>query len=175
MGFFAGTAGLTSAFAAAGWVCAPPVDIMDVPEFDMLNAMFVGIVIGLVLEGRFALIHLGPPCSSFSMACNRAWSSMMRNRQYPEGLPGMEGTKLEKILLGNALADVAVQVGLAQIRGKGQWCWEQPGTSLMWLYKAVKDFMAEHAVAIVTFDACGFGAPWKKATTVAASFQKEWG
>ena len=49
------------------------------PDFDLLNPMFMAIVPGLVLEGRFAVIHLGPPCSSFSMAVNRLKSYAMRS------------------------------------------------------------------------------------------------
>ena len=71
---FSGCAVLTDCMQECGWQCATPLDILYHPDFDLLNPLFFAIVIGLILEGRFALIHLAPPCSSFSMAVNRFYS-----------------------------------------------------------------------------------------------------
>ena len=71
---FSGEAVLTECMKENGWECAMPLDILYHPDLDLLNPQFLAVVIGLVLEGRFAIIHLGPPCSSFSMAVNRFYS-----------------------------------------------------------------------------------------------------
>ena len=68
---FAGCAVLIDCMQEQGWTCAAPLDILIHPDFDLLNPMFMAIVLGLILEGRFGVVHLGPPCSSFSMAVNR--------------------------------------------------------------------------------------------------------
>ena len=68
---FSGIAGLTEAFQGQGWHCAPPLDIMFDEAYNLMDPGFVCVVPGLVLDRRFKLIHLGPPCSSFSMAVNR--------------------------------------------------------------------------------------------------------
>ena len=62
---------LTQAFVAEGWAVAPPVDVANSKAMDLLNPAFFLLVLGLVLEGHIVLLHLGPPCSSFSMAFNR--------------------------------------------------------------------------------------------------------
>ena len=82
---FSGAAGLTSAFEANGWSLAPPIDILYCPDYDLLNPLFLGLCLGLIFERRIRLLHVGPPCSSFSMACNGCVSTMMRSVQFPEG------------------------------------------------------------------------------------------
>ena len=79
---FSGCAGLTSAFMAAGWAVGPPIDILYCPEFDLLNPLFLGFCLGLIFERRIRLLHVGPPCSSFSMACNGCLSTMMRSPNF---------------------------------------------------------------------------------------------
>ena len=56
---FSGTAGLTKAFQSQGWQCAPPLDIMFDEAYNLMDPGFVCVVLGLVLERRFKLIHLG--------------------------------------------------------------------------------------------------------------------
>ena len=65
---FSGAAVLSNAFKQAGWLVAPPIDIQNTPTHDVLNPHFQAIVIGLLLEGRVSLLHLGPPYSSSSTA-----------------------------------------------------------------------------------------------------------
>ena len=104
------------------------------------------------------------------MACNRAIATMLRSRAYPQGLPGLTGIKAEKVVFGNALAEVSIRLARAQSLAGGQWTWEQPTTSLMWLFEPVRLFMLEMKVHYVTSDVCAFGAPWRKPTTLAATF-----
>ena len=49
----------------------PPVDVDIHAAFDLTNVNFVTIVLGIILEGRVTLLHIAPPCSSYSMAFNR--------------------------------------------------------------------------------------------------------
>ena len=70
--------------------------------------MFLGICLGLIFERRIRMLHVGPPCSSFSMSCNGCPSTMMRSEEHPEGLPFLSQIRREKVTLGNALAEVAV-------------------------------------------------------------------
>ena len=166
---FAGCAALTAACLAEGWVCGPPIDILDEPAYDLLDPMFIGIVVGLLLEGRCRWLHLGPPCSSFSMACNRCFRTMMRNKLHPCGLPDLKPVPAQKVKFGNAMADVSVHLAGAQLRVLNQWTWEQPKTSLMWDYPSVKEFMAAHQVVRPISHVCCYGAPWVKPTAVATS------
>ena len=169
---FSGAAGLTSAFASAGWAVGPPIDILYCPEFDLLNPLFLGLCLGLIFERRIRMLHVGPPCSSFSMACNGCASTMMRSVKFPAGLPVLSAIRREKVTLGNALAEVAVKLCQAQSLAGGLWTWEQPWTSLMWIYEPVKAFLAKYGEALAYVDVCSFGAPWKKPTGLAANFQQ---
>ena len=55
---FAGSAVLTEKMRDRGWQCAPPLDVLFDESFNLLDPAFVSVVIGLIMEGRFALIHL---------------------------------------------------------------------------------------------------------------------
>ena len=131
---FAGTAGLTLAFSDAGWCIAPPVDIDDSESFDLLNPLFISVVVGLILEGRISLLHLAPPCSSFAWALNRFVSLRLRSVQDPGGLPDLSAANHQKVRLGNALCDVACRIAAAQHRAKGDWELGQPASPLMLKY-----------------------------------------
>ena len=168
---FSGAAGLTSAFAANGWSVGHPIDILYCPEFDLLNPLFLGLCLGLIFERRIRLLHVGPPCSSFSMACNGCPSTMMRSMECPDGLPNLSPIRREKVTLGNALAQVAVKLCQAMSLAGCLWCWEQPWTSLMWVYGPVKAFMLKYCEGMAYVDVCFFGAPWKKPTGLAANFK----
>ena len=63
---FAGESGLSQALAASGsWNVLRPVDVIFGAAHDVLGAAH-GVIVA-VLGGRWLdLLHLGPPCSSFS-------------------------------------------------------------------------------------------------------------
>ena len=60
---FSGDAGLSAAFLEEGWWVGTPVDIVSSNALDLLNMKFFMLVMGLILEGRVAVLHMGPPCS----------------------------------------------------------------------------------------------------------------
>jgi len=154
---FSGVAVLTGAFADAGWAVARPIDILHCTDYDLLNPLFLGVCLGFIFERRVRMLHVGPPCSSFSMACNGCTSSMMRSVEFPMGLPNLSAIRLEKVTLGNALAEVAVKLCKAQGLAGGLWTWEQPWISPMWIYPPVQEFMAAYCVVLVFVDVFFFG------------------
>ena len=167
---FAGKAGLTREFLRQGWPCGPPVDIVYNPDFDLLNPLFLSVVLGLIFERLVRMLHLGPPCSSFSMACNRFPQFAMRDTTHPEGFASQPPHRKEKVRLGNALAEVAAKLANAQEKAGNLWMLEQPATSLMWLFKPIFELVARATSFLVTIDVCMFGAPWRKPTSLAANF-----
>ena len=104
---FSGTGRLTAAFSDECWCVAPPIVICNGTAFDILNHLFLSIVVGLILEGRVALLHLAPPCSTFSLAFNRFPSMAIRSTMYPGGLPLLFHRERERVVLGNALCETA--------------------------------------------------------------------
>ena len=67
---FPGMCVLTMAFAAIGISTAPPLDAAAVADYDLLNATFLAVVVGILGSHGVDLVHLAPPCSSFSIAIN---------------------------------------------------------------------------------------------------------
>ncbi len=101
------------------------------PEYNMLNPLFFSIVLGLISERMVRLLHLGPPCSSFSMACNRFKSYAMRSAWEPAGFANLPPHCAEKVRLGNALAEASARLADAQEKAGMFWMLEQPATSLI--------------------------------------------
>lgn len=85
----------------------PPIDIMFDESFSLMDSAFVCLAVGLVLEGRFRLVRVGPPCSSFSMAVNRFKMHAMRPWAIPDGFDKLTPVQLDKVKLGRARARVA--------------------------------------------------------------------
>ena len=167
---FAGKAGLTREFLRQGWPCGPPVDIVYNPDFDLMNPSFLAIVLGLIFERLVRVLHLGPPCSSFSMACNRFARYAMRSAAEPGGFANLPPHRAEKVRLGNALAEIAARLAEAQEKAGNLWTLEQPATSLMWLWGPIAELIAKASTYLATIDVCMYGAPWRKPTTLAANF-----
>ena len=161
---FAGCAILTSMFLEQGWCCGPPIDVLADTTYNMLDTFFVSVVIGLILEGRVMLLHLGPPCSSFSWAVNKWARYAMRSIAFPAGFPNLPEHREEKVRLGNALATVSVKLCKAQERAKGLWQFEQPKECLMFWLPDVEALVYRAGVFLAEVFVCAFGAPWAKPT-----------
>ena len=166
---FCGTGRLTAAFSDERWCVAPPIDICNGAAFDILNHLFLSIVVGLILEGRVALLHLAPPCSTFSLAFNRFPSMAIRSSTHPGGLPGLCQHDQDRVRLGNALCETACTLALAQRRAKGDWQLEQPASSLMLLFKPLQNLVVKSSAFVATRSVCMDGAPWRKDTTLVSS------
>jgi hypothetical protein len=67
---FSGTGQLTKAFSEGGWVCGPPIDVCLSKHFNLLNPLFVAVIVGLVLEGRFQIVSMTPPYDCSGSSCN---------------------------------------------------------------------------------------------------------
>ena len=104
---FSGKAGLTREFLKQEWPCGPPIDILYNPNFDDLNPLFFAVMLGLIFERLIRVLHLGPPCSSFSMAVNRFKTYAMRDAAHPGGFDVLPPHRRDKVRLGNALAEIS--------------------------------------------------------------------
>ena len=93
---FSGSVRATKGFKRVGWAVAPPIDVADEPWFNLLLQGFIAIIIGPIWKGRIAILWLGPPCSSFSMAVNRFVQYAMRSQENPDGLPNLIPHRKEK-------------------------------------------------------------------------------
>ncbi len=124
----------------------------------------------LLIEGRVAVLHLWPPCSSFSWTVKRFWSHLLRSHELPEGLPNLSADKAHKVRMGNELLDVAITLFQVQHHAGGDGQLEQPTTLLTLLVKAMLRMITELGLTVATRSACADGALWRKDTTLVCSF-----
>ena len=59
---FSGDGTLSIASAEAEWAVAPGIDIEYSVSYDILNILFMALVLSFVVEGRFLSVHASPPC-----------------------------------------------------------------------------------------------------------------
>ena len=60
------------------------MDILYNPDYDVLNPLFLSMVLWIFYERLLKVLHLGQPCSSFSMAVNSFKTYALRSAKYPE-------------------------------------------------------------------------------------------
>lgn len=115
---------------------------------------------GRLESEELSCVHLGPPCSSFSVAR----TPPVRSAARPAGLRGLKGADRRRVEQGNELAAFALDVMLwAKSRGVPATL-EQPASSWMWRLAGFKAGMAPETDSVVVLDYCHYGAPWRKAT-----------
>ena len=165
-----GTASLTREFMRQGWNCLPPIDDFFKAEFDCLNPGFVCVVVGLVRECSVAVLHIGPPCASFSMVVNSFPQYAMRSRSEPAGFTVHLEHRAVKVTVGNSLAVVSTHFTSAQCEAGGDDTFERPWTSIIFDYEPVVKCFAKYEVVRVVTDVCFYGAPWNKPTAISTNF-----
>ena len=128
---FSGMAVLTAEFVELGMTCAPPIDVAPNPEFDLLNASFLAVMVGILLSHLIDFMHVAPPCASFSIALNGWPASRVRTLESPEGLENLTAKQAFQVRIGNALAEAAATLIQAQNDAGNLFQLEQPAQSLM--------------------------------------------
>ena len=159
---FAGLGSLTSAFQDEGAHCAPPVDAATDPDYNVLNAAFMTVVIGVLLSHLIDLLLLAPPCETFAIARSTNPLTRVRSKEFPNGLPGLQPKLAEQVRLGNALAEAAAVMFKAQHKAGNLVQLEQPAGSLMEHSSAMKAALEEVGAKGYQRDSCFDGAPWRK-------------
>ena len=89
----------------------------------------------------------------------------MRDQWSPGGFSWLNGLKLEKVLLGNALATIACRLFNIAVLAGSRVILEQPSTSLMWLFQPFNDLHESVKGWFGNRDVCPDGAPWRKPTS----------
>ena len=68
---------------------------------------FFTVLLGIINAHLVDLLHLAPPCSTFSVALNGFLHSRVRSWGHPEGLPNLSAAQALKVKQGNSLAEIA--------------------------------------------------------------------
>ena len=162
---FAGTGVLTKAVANLGVHTETPNEFeaggTDFRERKQVEALQEHLH-GLASQFHHMVLHLAPPCATFSRARDRSTRTRLRSKFYPEGIPGKtQGTREANLIARRAyrLACWAADELGAKVT------MENPWRSYLWTYlKKMKG--AESEVVDVHLTPCMYGAPFQKPTTI---------
>jgi hypothetical protein len=160
---FAGEALLTKVMRKKGIACEKPNDLehggtnfASRIQVERLKAIFQL----LRTDGRRLILHLAPPCSTFSRARDRSRATKLRSSLHPAGIPNLNKEQQATVEEGNAVAKNAFEVAeWASKSLDAVVSLENPASSYMWLYFAqllgARKALFEDAVV----SQCFYGAP----------------
>ena len=107
----------------------------------------------LATSGVMLMVHLAPPCATFSRARCRSTRTRLRSNERPQGLP----QRMEECREANLVACHALYLAESLARDYGAAVsMENPRSSLLWDFL---DFDPDLDAQDVDFSACLFGAP----------------
>ena len=163
--FFAGTGVLTEAVRRVGVACGDPNDVATGGTDFRVHSQVENLkeeLTKLAGQTRHLFVHLAPPCATFSRARDRSIRTRLRNKWYPEGLPGKETQTRE----ANGIARRAYKLA----------CWaadelgakvtlENPRKSYLWQFVSKFD-SADTVYSDLHFSPCLHGASYQKPTTL---------
>ena len=171
---FAGEAGLSQAVQAKGGQILPPIELLvntfvtrsvDVCDVDVICHLHK-----LVEAGRILAIHLGAPCSSFSLARkDDGGPPPLRDPPNIMGKSGLSRQDQDKVNQGNMFAEIsAVLAQLCHRRGV-PWSIENPAGSYLWQVPDMIALSQLDGVQRFELDMCRFGSPHMKPTALLSS------
>ena len=151
-----------------GWDVLAYDLVVQGDEGDLTNQAVKRSIAGKIQRGDARAAMVAPPCSSFTVAWNRVWEA--RPSHLPWG--SFENLALAdqvKVLNGNATLRAALFFIRVLESKRCPWMLEQPTTSRMWLIPQVAELQRKPHVTMYFLDQCGWGAPWRKATSILCS------
>eukprot|EP00972_Heterocapsa_arctica_P026671 3926262-Heterocapsa_arctica.AAC.1 len=125
--------------------------------WDLRSSRIVEWVLFLVRERRVWMVHVGPPCTTFSIARKPA----LRSKERPLGFTPLE----EKTIEGNVLLYRCLLILLAVwLEGFGPGSFEHPDSAFSWSLPVVGNLFSKRGCGIIRLAMCAFGAPYRKNT-----------
>ena len=159
--FFAGSAVLSAAVSAAG-VPVRPADDVATGGSDLRWKASVDELKAELAErsasGTRLMIHVAPPCSTFSRARDRGSRTRLRSLDFPQGFPDRQHAVEEANVIARHALDL-VEYVVRDLGGAASL--EHPRSSYLWHFL---DFDPALHFEDVTFTACMFGASFMKPT-----------
>ena len=182
---FAGAPRLGSFADAAESMCMQ-VDQVDLlhggADDDMAVADARDRVLASVRAGKYAIVWIGTPCSSFSLWWLDASMRQLRSRERPEGLTSLPGRERAYLRKHNALVEFSAKVALAAFQAGATFVIENPpdrgkvGSHLfrwtarrhapLWLMPCMRSLAAETGAIMLTFPQCALGGDFQKWTSI---------
>ncbi|CAE7302354.1 unnamed protein product, partial [Symbiodinium sp. CCMP2456] len=141
---FSGTAGISAQWQQQGLLVLPPIDVtcsgVVLEPVDILDASIFEFVKLLCRMGAIVFLHLGTPCSSFSL--DHQW----------------------QVTLANELLFRSLELFAAVVQSGGDASIENPRSSLLWQVPQVQQLKIQLHLYNVDVDQCQFGSAFRKPT-----------
>ena len=171
---FAGEAGLTQAVQVRGGMILPPIELLvnsfvkrsvDVCDVDVICHLHK-----LVEAGSILAVHMGTPCSSFSLARkDDGGPPPLRDPANIMGKSGLSPQDQEKVDQGNMFAEISAVLAQLCHRHGVPWSIENPAGSYLWQVPAMISLSQLEGVQRFELDMCRFGSPHMKPTALLSS------
>ena len=158
---FSGQGGFGSAVADSCYCKVVYIDTARDPSHDLLRTGFLERLVGLIQSGYFFMVHLAPPCSTWSRA-RRPPLRARGDRIY--GLPDLNRAQRRRAEEGNSLARAAVRLVRSCIEAKVGFSIENPCSSMLWDMPEMIDIKNTSGTTSVSLVYCAYGAKWLKPT-----------
>ena len=173
---FAGEGGITRHLRALHVPVLPPVDVVQSGEVaqarDVLDAQFWDRILALARAGAIMFVHLGTPCSSFSIARELPEGPPpVRSSDVPMGFPDLPPHLQAVRDLGNLLLGRSIEIAEIVLAAGGDFSLENPLSSILWVTPVVLSLRQRHRLFDVDVDQCAFGARSRKPTRFLVSSQ----
>ena len=152
---FAGKGGLSAAIRSLGLRVLPAFDVRYGSIFDLTRKRTQDLVIRLLEEGWIWYVHLGTPCTIWSIA-RRGIKNFAR--------------AAEKERVGCMLALFTARVIRTCQRLGIKWSLENPATSSPFKYPPIEGIISNQDTFDIVLDMCRFGMSYKKPTRVVSDF-----
>ena len=163
---FSGSGRLAAAIKESKLGLTEVWDIIHGPEYDLTNPARVAHLLKRIKQRHFWMVHLGPPCASFSIAR----LPRVRSRDHPWGLPNLVGKAKKLVEDGTYLCLLAIEIALACIAAGIHFSFENPASSMMWDFPPMRKLLDLPEVFQVTLHYCRYGVDWKKPTILMSNF-----
>eukprot|EP00438_Fugacium_kawagutii_P005728 Skav230032 [mRNA] locus=scaffold261:318609:321503:- [translate_table: standard] len=147
---FSGSSRLTSAVDMKGLRVAVPFELKNGKQFDLTKKSVQQLILAWIRDKRFWFIHLGTPCTQFSIAKTSKSSSKMLS-------VAMNCVKFTARVI-RLCAQHSVFFSL-----------ENPKTSKMFLVPCIRHALRDAGAFFVEFDCCRYGCTYKKSTLIATN------
>ncbi|CAE7663973.1 unnamed protein product, partial [Symbiodinium microadriaticum] len=166
---FSGSAGISAAWQDRGLLVLPPIDVTPsarvLEPIDLLNATIFEFLLLLCRMGAVSFLHLGTPCSSFSIARSRPGGPPpLRSQAEPLGLVKSSQAAQWQLTLANELLFRSLELFAAVVQAGGDATLENPRSSLMWQVPQVQQLKLKLHLYNVDLDQCQFGSIFRKPT-----------
>lgn len=159
--FFAGKAGVARAVRSCGF-STREWELLKGADNDLTCPQVVHKVLSDINSDKVLGAMFAPPCASFSPARDR--TMVVRDRDFPWGIPGLPPHEAFKVEIGNKCFKSSLKIIRALDRKGIPWVLENPHSSKCWRLAPLVKLLASSHVHCRVVDFCMYKTPWRKRT-----------